>query len=148
MSYASYRVNRPVVVAQEIDGEVVAINLRTGNYYSLMGSGPDVWAMLEDTANREEIVAGLAARYQAAGPDIEAAVEELLSKLEIEGLIVPAGASNDDHRPRPVRERAQFEPPVFEKFDDMQDLILLDPVHEVDEESGWPHRSGQPETTE
>jgi hypothetical protein len=32
-----------------------------------------------------------------------------------------------------------FEPPLLEKFDDLQDLILLDPVHEVLEEEGWPH---------
>jgi len=27
---------------------------------------------------------------------------------------------------------------VVEKYTDMQDLVLLDPVHEVDER-GWPH---------
>ena len=28
--------------------------------------------------------------------------------------------------------------PRLEKFDDMQHLILLDPVHEIDETMGWP----------
>ena len=28
--------------------------------------------------------------------------------------------------------------PRLEKFDDMQQLILLDPVHEIDETAGWP----------
>ena len=31
-----------------------------------------------------------------------------------------------------------FVPPTLEKYTDMQDLVLLDPVHEVDER-GWPH---------
>ena len=35
-------------------------------------------------------------------------------------------------------ERVPYVPPVLEKFTDMQDLILLDPVHEVSER-GWPH---------
>ena len=26
----------------------------------------------------------------------------------------------------------------FERFTDMQDLLVLDPIHEVDEEAGWP----------
>jgi hypothetical protein len=30
-----------------------------------------------------------------------------------------------------------FEPPLLEKYTDMQDLVLLDPVHEVDS-TGWP----------
>jgi hypothetical protein len=35
-------------------------------------------------------------------------------------------------------EPAAFEPPLLEKFTDMEDLLLLDPVHEVDGR-GWPH---------
>jgi hypothetical protein len=31
-----------------------------------------------------------------------------------------------------------MQPPVLEPFGDMQDLLLLDPVHEVDEDAGWP----------
>jgi hypothetical protein len=34
-----------------------------------------------------------------------------------------------------------FEPPILERFDDMQELLLLDPVHEVSDEEGWPARS-------
>jgi hypothetical protein len=26
----------------------------------------------------------------------------------------------------------------FERFNDMQDLLILDPIHEVDDEAGWP----------
>jgi hypothetical protein len=29
----------------------------------------------------------------------------------------------------------------FDRFTDMQDLLLLDPIHEVDEEVGWPKPS-------
>jgi hypothetical protein len=25
-------------------------------------------------------------------------------------------------------------------FDDLADLLIADPVHDVDEEAGWPHR--------
>ena len=30
-----------------------------------------------------------------------------------------------------------FEPPTLSKYKDMQDMLLLDPVHDV-EEAGWP----------
>jgi hypothetical protein len=30
-------------------------------------------------------------------------------------------------------------PPVLERYTDMQELLFLDPIHDVDE-SGWPHR--------
>jgi hypothetical protein len=61
--------------------------------------------------------------------------------LSTEGLVVPLeedAASPDSTNRQPLPEPSGFEPPVLEKFTDMQDLILLDPVHEVDER-GWPH---------
>ena len=39
-----------------------------------------------------------------------------------------------------VGERVPFVAPSFTTFTDMQDIILLDPVHEVDTR-GWPHAS-------
>jgi hypothetical protein len=37
-----------------------------------------------------------------------------------------------------VNGRIPFQAPALEKHSDMQDLILLDPVHEVGPR-GWPH---------
>jgi len=34
-------------------------------------------------------------------------------------------------------ERSAFAPPVLERYTDMQDYFLLDPIHEVSPE-GWP----------
>ena len=34
---------------------------------------------------------------------------------------------------------------MFERFTDMQDLLLLDPIHDVDE-TGWPVRADAVET--
>jgi hypothetical protein len=60
-------------------------------------------------------------------------VEQLLAEgLVVEDADAPVGASP------PAPPADALEPPALEKFTDMQDLILLDPVHEVDER-GWPH---------
>jgi hypothetical protein len=39
-------------------------------------------------------------------------------------------------------DRPVFGQPVLEKFTDMADLLLLDPIHEVGE-AGWPQRAPQ-----
>jgi hypothetical protein len=39
---------------------------------------------------------------------------------------------------QPGPEKPRFEPPILRTFEDMQDLLLLDPIHEVDE-MGWPN---------
>jgi Coenzyme PQQ synthesis protein D (PqqD) len=136
-----YRVNRPQVINETIDGEAIMINLATGAYYSLDPVGGDVWALLEASLPVEEMVVELGRRYDADEDDIRRGVDDLLRRLADEELVVPCG-SGDAVRGTPPEpaptERAPFRAPRLEKFTDMQDLILLDPVHEVDAR-GWPH---------
>ena len=37
-----------------------------------------------------------------------------------------------------MRRNKPLAAPVLNKYSDMQDLLLLDPIHDVDEEAGWP----------
>src|SRR4051812_39702151 len=41
------RINSPKVIHQVFDTEVVVVNLETGNYYSVTGSGIEAWQGLE-----------------------------------------------------------------------------------------------------
>jgi hypothetical protein len=136
-----YRVNSPQVINETIDGEAIMINLATGSYYSLDRVGGDVWALLEASLPVDDIVVELGRRYDAAEDDIRSGVDDLLQRLSDEELVVACG-DGDPVRTRPSEpapaERLPFHPPKLEKFTDMQDLILLDPVHEVDSR-GWPH---------
>jgi hypothetical protein len=132
--------NTGQVISEVIDGEAVMINLTTGNYYSLNPVGVAVWEAVTGGASVDEAVDVLASRYEGSRDEITAAVESLLDELRREELVVPA----EGGRPRtavPTGEaeaRKPFELPRLEKHTDMQDLILLDPVHEVGDQ-GWPH---------
>ena len=92
-----------------------------------------------------QIVETLAQRYDAPLPAIERAVDELLDRLQQEGLVAvapaeaPAPTSLAPETTGTSGQRLPFEPPKLDKYDDMQDLILLDPVHEVQQDRGWPH---------
>jgi hypothetical protein len=59
-----------------------------------------------------------------------------LGELEREGLIRPAERPAERLNASTGQSR-QFVPPVLERYDDMEDLLLLDPVHDVDAQ-GWP----------
>jgi hypothetical protein len=138
-----FRVNSPKVIHQTIDGEVIIINLETGNYYSLSKSGATIWDAIRATSRVEDIVNDLALQYDGPHEQLEQQAVQFVSALQAEGLIV---ALNDlvqtIERSPTIREkpatRSVYEPPVLERFEDMQDLILLDPVHDVEEEEGWP----------
>lgn len=137
-----FRIRTPFTIHETVDGEVVVVNLETGSYYSLVGTGARIWAGVERTATAREIVVDLHAAFEHGGIDVEDAVRRFLEELAREGLIEPSAGANDladgGRAPGPG-DRRPFAPPVLQKFTDMQHLILLDPVHEVEEEKGWPH---------
>jgi hypothetical protein len=115
---------RPEVVHETVDGEVVIIHLGTGVYYSIRGRGVALWEGAAAGATTE--------RLTEVAPDDGAS---FLAELETEGLIERISGGDDTWRAngQPVND-----PPVLERFTDMEDLLLLDPVHEVDDQ-GWPH---------
>ena len=139
-----HRVNSPRVMHETIEDEVIVIDLNTGSYYSLRASGAAIWHALERGLPDDEIADAVAARYDGDPAEIAAAVSELLRELSQEGLIESANGAGDGQlaatatAPQDDRPRERFQRPVLEKHTDMQDLILLDPVHEVDAR-GWPH---------
>ena len=137
MPTTRYEISAPQVIHETIDGEVVIINLESGNYYSLRGTGARAWAGIDQGAEPSAIAGDLESSFSGAG-SAAAEVETFLAALEAEGLI---RASEEPGVPLALPETdggAAYSPPVLETFTDMQDLILLDPVHEVDEAHGWP----------
>ena len=40
----------------------------------------------------------------------------------------------------PLNAADEMQAPALEIYDDMAELILSDPIHEVDEDVGWPRK--------
>lgn len=139
-----FRVNNPHVISETIQGEVIVIHLDTGTYYSLRDAGAEIWGSVEKGESTEEIVDSLGERYEASRDELADATTRLLSELEAEGLVASVDAETNGVAPLkavpdlPTGVRKPFKAPAVERYTDMQDLILLDPVHEVGEQ-GWPH---------
>jgi hypothetical protein len=139
MSGIRYEVCTPGITHQAIDGEVVIVDLRSGYYYSLLGAGAEVWALLDGGATAVEIEQALRERYTDEQDLMRRDLAGLVAELEQDGLIRPSG--RDSRTPvalPPVASGAPLGPLALSRFTDMRDLILLDPIHEVDE-GGWPN---------
>jgi len=145
-------INHPKVIHETIEGETVLVNLDSGTYYSLDGIGAEVWALVERGAPVGGIIEWVASRYEGTRVDIEKALFLLMEELQREALIVTdetreSGDLADYDGSGTVEaglHTATFVPPVLHKYTDMQDLLLLDPIHDVDE-AGWPsHKTESP----
>lgn len=142
------RPNEPHVVHEVIDGEAVLINMESGAYYSLDKVGAEIWAMIETGSSMSDLIASVTMRYSGEPAEIERGIATLLAELETERLIVSGNGEEPGHAATVSTssaaggERSRFVPPVLHKYTDMTELLLLDPIHEVDE-MGWPRLPGE-----
>lgn len=134
-----YRPNSPKVIFEAFDDEVLVIDFDSGRYFSMRGSAFDIWQMLVAGCSDAEIVQRLAEHHGAQEHAVQSAVHEHTRRLLDERLIVesPENASCNECA---ITTQGAFAAPVMEQFTDMQELLLLDPIHEVDQ-AGWPKRA-------
>ena len=140
-----FRINKPSVVYEKFDDELVLINLDSGNYYSFEKVGADIWGFIQSGASENEIIEKISHRYAGSLLTIEDAVKKFLRELKEEGLIVPdetqeAESSKKPHNQNTIgseTKKINFESPVLSKFTNMQDFLLVDPIHEIDY-TDWP----------
>ncbi len=137
------RLNSPPVVLETVDEETIIVNLDSGCYYDLNHSGGRILAALASGAEQEQAARAVAADYGIDDAELAPAVAELTSQLLAEGILVE-GAAAADGGGFPGSAAAgppsrPYEAPALGRHTDMQELLVLDPIHEVDE-SGWPNR--------
>jgi hypothetical protein len=140
-----YRINGSKVIFEIFDDEIVLINQDNGNYYSLVNVGAHIWGLIQKERSMNEIVHDVAQNYATDQGDIEAAVVQFLTDLQQEDLIESVCVSMAENGQRSGASfqtgqgtgKRAFEAPSVLRYTDMQDLLLLDPIHEIDE-SGWP----------
>jgi hypothetical protein len=134
----TFTVDPAQVVHETIEGETILIHLRTGTYYSLTGSGAELWSLLAAGIPVDRAAETLRRRYPADADEAETSLRRLADELVEEQLLVQAPNGAAAGPPPSQASEAAFEPPVMQRFTDMEYFLLLDPVHEADESAGWP----------
>lgn len=130
---ASYRINDPDVVSEEFDGEFLVLDLAKGTYFSFHESGNLVWRALLSGHSPAAISDAL----DDAGNKHKQGADQLIQRILDLGLVrAEASAAADG---KLLTEVATIDSePALSAFDDLADLILADPIHDVDAETGWP----------
>ena len=133
-----YQLNRPDVIQETVDGEALIIHTPSGCYYSLEGTGEHLWNALLAGYSSAEIAAAYPSAGEGTAAALNDAVELFARQLQAEQLLLPCDLTA---APGPITPAAHpFVNPVLQKFTDMQELLLVDPIHEVDPQAGWPQR--------
>ena len=96
-----FRLRAGRVVDEVIDGEVIIIQLERGTYFSLGGSGSQVWELLKAGADRDSVVASLEASYSSEPGEVGDAVDALLDELVAEEVLDRTEAAGGFTAPEP-----------------------------------------------
>lgn len=135
LSTARLAVAGPDIIFEDFDGDLVVLNLKSGQYFGFNPAAAVVW---------EALMAGAApAALAEASPDPAAIAPFAQRLLDLELVIVSDAAPADLAADAAERVAALAEAPQVQVYDDLADLIVADPIHDVDQEAGWPHMPPQ-----
>lgn len=131
----NYVLNEEKMFADVTDGIAIIINSETGIYYGMNALGTAVYENLANGASVAEILAALKAI--GAPADIEERLNAFIkSMLENELLLESPESSAEVNIDAAAAKEDNFELKVQE-YNDAQELLLADPIHEVKEDTGW-----------
>lgn len=127
-----YAIASKDIVFESFDGEAVVLDLSSGKYFGFSDSGSKVWQALSSGVGVQSLIAGAT----SIGP---AELNAFISRLVEFGLLARSDATA---QPLPddlcAELAATSEPLNVSVHDDLADLIIVDPIHEVEEPLGWP----------
>ena len=132
-----YKLNEEKMFYDYSDGQAVVINYQTGMHYGMSLLGSAILDRIIAGKDVGEILTAVKALPQCP-PDIAMRVHNFVKELQgkeiiINGPTVPGGVE-----PLTSEVAEDGFDLKLEMFAEMSDLLLADPVHDVDMQTGWP----------
>ena len=126
------------ILYETIEGEVIAMDMQSGSYFSLRHTAASIWSLLLQSVAIDEIITQITDCYRIDRQVVSADLQSFLGHLQEEGLIEVTTLLNPEKTPSQLpRGTEPYTAPALEVFTDVQDLLTIDPIHDVDE-MGWP----------
>ncbi|WP_378948480.1 PqqD family protein [Mesorhizobium sp. ANAO-SY3R2] len=133
---AIYAVAGSDIVYESFDGDAVVLDLASGRYFGFSDSGSCIWEALVAHVSPSSLIGLSCGQGVVQKDDLAAFVARLLEF----GLVVEAVGNPVSSLAAPLVERlaGAKDPLKIEMHDELADLVMVDPIHDVDEPVGWP----------
>src|SRR5215470_6719034 len=113
------------VAADIVEGEAILIRLEDGVYFSMNAVGSHIWQLIEAGLGVDAMVEWLSTSAAAAADVVAGDLRVFLDRLLELRLIQPCASSAAGAPPKP--EAMSYSTPVVEVYEDMAELLALDP---------------------
>lgn len=133
-----YAIKKESVVYEFLDNELTVIDLERGHYFLGRGSCIEIFMLLDEPYSFSELQDICIQKFGVEEQLLNKELDDLFRFWLEHELIVATDRSSvpvysENAKPNP------WETPVFIAFDDMKDLLLLDPIPESQlDDQGWP----------
>ena len=132
-----FTINPSTHALERLDGEFVIISFLSGKYYSVNTSGSDVLSLAIQGVPIDMWEDLLSESY---GTTSITGIENFVSICESEEIIKRVPANDNDfivELPDDIK-RLEWTVATIKIFDDLSDLLLVDPIHDSSVD-GWPN---------
>jgi len=79
------------VLFQELQGEAVLLNLKTGVYLGLNQAGTRIWQLLQDDGSLSRVMEVMLREYDVTREKLAQDLLDLIGQMEQQGLLAEAG---------------------------------------------------------
>ena len=132
----AYTLNNDKMFVDITDGIAIVINSETGIYYGMNALGTNVFENVAKGVAIEKIAAALKA-IAGAPQDMEARLNAFVSQLKEKEIVIESADSSEAvNIDENVAKEDEFVL-LVDEYNDAQEMLLADPIHEVKEETGW-----------
>jgi len=132
-----YKLNEEKMFYDYADGQAVVINYQTGMYYGMGLLGSAILDRIIAGKDVEEIITAVKALPQCPA-DIAERVHNFVKELLETEVIVNGPTVTGGAEPLAKEVAEDGFDLKLDEFAEMSDLLLADPVHDVDMQAGWP----------
>jgi len=132
-----YRLNDNLISMERLDGEVIIISFASGKYYSSSETGADVLWLLKQNVDPNTWEKVLKNRFNLNEfPFLD--ISNFLKKCHFEGIVTEFSGDLLGEPDLPLDyDLKTWKTPELLAFADLQDLLMVDPIHDSSLE-GWP----------
>ena len=121
---------------EDFQSEIVLVHIESGIYYNMSGLAADLLRNLQEPVDESMITNWIQSLNDKSSEEGFEYLEWLLN----EHIVVKSpGGPESAHTISKLDTDTNSDLWIYHRFDDMADLIRLDPIHDVSHK-GWPHK--------
>ena len=128
-----YRADPARFAIDTTESEAIVMDLVDGRLFLLESGAAVVWNHVSGGVPLDQLEAAV---EQACGVAVRDDVRAFVADLCVLGILEEA--TEDVPAPTSVTIQAELGPLIITAYDDMTNIITMDPIHDVDPSRGWP----------